>query len=178
MNNAPKRDIVDKSFAEIAVGDTASFFHHISEEDIVIFSRLSGDENPLHIDEKYAQQTKFGGRVVHGLFLAALVSRLIGVYLPGRRSLLLFTEFRFKVPARIGDLVKVEGVVIAKSPAINVVEMAVEIKKNSVNPPTLTAGRYIMRQDDTICNLATETAGHSKGGRVNLVEGAVKVQVL
>ena len=50
MNNAPKRDIVDKSFAEIAVGDTASFFHHISEEDIVIFSRLSGDENPLHID--------------------------------------------------------------------------------------------------------------------------------
>lgn len=128
----------------MAVGETASFSHCISEEDITTFSRLSGDENPLHVDEGYAKQTKFGGRVVHGLFLAALVSRLIGVYLPGRRSLLLFTEFRFKAPARIGDIVKVEGRVTAKSPATQVIEIAIEIKKDSIN----------------------------------LVEGAVKVQVL
>lgn len=120
-----------KSFNEIAVGETASFSHHISEEDIVIFSRLSGDRNPLHVDEEYAEQTKFGSRVVHGLFLAALVSRLIGVYLPGKRSLLLFTEFRFKAPARIGDIVKVGGRVIAKSPATRIVEEAIEVKKGS-----------------------------------------------
>lgn len=124
--------MVDKSFNEIAVGETASFSHHISEEDITRFLRLSGDENPLHVDEEYAQQTKFGGRVVHGLFLAALISRLIGVYLPGRRSLLLFTEFRFKAPARIGDLIKVEGRVIAKSPATRIVEEVIEVKKDSM----------------------------------------------
>lgn len=124
--------MVDKSFNEITVGETASFSHRISEEDVATFSRLSGDRNPLHVDEEYAQQTKFGGRVVHGLFLAALVSRLIGVYLPGKHSLLLFTEFRFKAPARIGDIVKVEGRVIAKSPATQVVETAIEIKKDSV----------------------------------------------
>lgn len=124
--------MVDKSFSEIAVGETASFSHEISEEDITRFSHLSGDENPLHVDEEYAQQTKFGGRVVHGLFLAALVSRLIGVYLPGRHSLLLFTEFQFKAPARIGDLVKVEGRVIAKSPATRIVEEVIEVKKDSL----------------------------------------------
>ena len=125
--------MVDKSFNEIVVGETASFSHRISEENIATFVRLSGDENPLHIDEEYARQTKLGGKVVHGLFLAALVSRLIGVYLPGKRSLLLFTEFRFKAPARIADTVKVEGRIIAKSPATRVVEVAVEVKKDSIN---------------------------------------------
>ncbi len=54
-----------KSFDDIFVGETASFLHRISEEDVATFSRLSGDENPLHIDEKYARETKLGGRVVH-----------------------------------------------------------------------------------------------------------------
>ena len=71
-------------------------------------------------------------------------SWLIGMYLPGKRSLLLFAEFRFKTPARIGDTVEVLGTVTAKSQATRVVETAIEIKK----------------------------------GSTNLVEGAVKVQIL
>lgn len=121
-----------KSFEEFAIGDAASFSHWVSEEDVAAFARLSGDNNPLHIDEEYAKKTKLGGRVAHGMFLAALVSRLVGMRLPGKRSLVLFAEFRFKAPARIGDMVTVAGAVTAKSHATRIVEVAVEIKKESI----------------------------------------------
>lgn len=121
----------EKSFEEIMVGDTESFSRHIREEDVVAFSRLSGDENPLHVDETYAKFTKFGGRVAHGMFLAALVSQLVGMRLPGKRALLLAEELRFKAPARIGDKVEVSGRVNAKSSTTKILEIAVEIKNNS-----------------------------------------------
>lgn len=121
----------EKSFDEIMVGDTASFVHHIREEDVVSFSHLSGDENPLHIDEAYAKSTKFGGRVVQGMFLAALVSRLVGMRLPGKYALLLAEELYFKAPARIGDRVEVAGRVDVKSSATRILEIAVVVKNSS-----------------------------------------------
>lgn len=123
----------EKSFEEIVVGETEFFVRLISEEDVMAFSHLSGDENPLHTDEAYAKLTKFGGRVVHGMFLAALVSQLIGMRLPGKYALLLAEELRFKAPARVGDTVRVGGRVIAKSPATRMVEIAIEIIRDSVN---------------------------------------------
>lgn len=121
----------EKSFEEIVVGETDFFTRFISEKDIMAFSHLSGDQNPLHTDEAYAKLTKFGERVVHGMFLAALVSQLVGMRLPGKRALLLAEELRFKAPARIGDTVRVGGRVIAKSPATRILEIAVEVKNKS-----------------------------------------------
>lgn len=123
--------MTDKAFDEIMVGETVSFRRSISEEDVEFFSRLSGDKNPLHLDETYAQSTQFGGRVVHGMFLAALISKLVGMHLPGKHALLLSEELRFKAPARIGDAVKVIGTVSAKSIATQIIDVVIQIKKDS-----------------------------------------------
>lgn len=122
--------MIDRPFEKILVGDKASFTRQITEKDVAVFSRLSGDENPLHMDEAYAAGTKLKGRVAHGMFLASLISCLVGVHLPGKRSLLLSLEVRFKSPARIGDMIKVEGVVVAKSQATRIVEVEIKIKKD------------------------------------------------
>jgi 3-hydroxybutyryl-CoA dehydratase len=122
--------MIDRPFEEILVGDEASFIRQIIEEDVAVFSRLSGDKNPLHIDEAYAAGTKLGGRVAHGMFLASLISCLVGVHLPGKRSLLLSLEVKFKSPARIGDILKIEGAVVSRSQATRIVEVEVKIKKD------------------------------------------------
>src|SRR3989344_3381090 len=104
----------DRSFGSISVGERASIEHIVTEDDVRTFAKLSGDQNPLHTDEAYAKQTAFGGRVVHGMFLAALVSQLVGMELPGKRALLLKASFEFKKPVHIGETLHIEGTVGAK----------------------------------------------------------------
>lgn len=121
---------MDKNFQQIKIGDTASFERLITAKDILGFAKLSGDKNPLHLDKKYAAKTKFKEPIVHGMFLGALVSRLIGMELPGRKALLVKESLEFKNPARVGDQVLVRGKVIHKSSALKLLEIAAEILKN------------------------------------------------
>lgn len=116
------------NFTDIQKGDSASFSVTITESDAEKFAEISGDYNPLHIDEAYAKGTEFGGRVVHGMFLGALVSRLVGMELPGKKALLLKETLEFKKPARIGDRITVKGSVAHKSEAFRLVELSVEIR--------------------------------------------------
>jgi len=101
-------------YDEISVGMRASFRHAISEEDIRRFAELSGDFNPLHMDAAYASRTRFGKRVVHGMFMGALISRLVGMHLPGRRCLYLAQTLDFLETVHIGDEVTVAGEVQRK----------------------------------------------------------------
>ena len=77
---------VNMSYAEIEVGTRASFKRIITNQDIDDFGRLCGDVSPLHTDNTYASGTMYGERLVHGMFLASLVSCLVGMHLPGSRS--------------------------------------------------------------------------------------------
>lgn len=120
---------MDKNFNDLKIGDSAFFERLVTKEDVEKFANLSGDYNPLHFDEKYAAKTKFKGPIVHGLFLGALVSRLIGMELPGQKTLLLKTELEFKKPARVGDKVLVKGQVVHKSLALKLLEISIEILK-------------------------------------------------
>ncbi len=122
--------MMDKEFKDIKIGQTASFERIITEEDLIKFSELSGDYNPLHLNEKYASQTIFKGRVVYGLLLGALVSRLVGMELPGKKALLVKEVLEFKKPARVGEKLLVKGLVVHKSTATRLIELAIEIKKN------------------------------------------------
>jgi 3-hydroxybutyryl-CoA dehydratase len=70
------------------------------------FAELSGDFNELHLDEAAAQRSRFGGRIVHGLLTASLITRLIGMELPGRGTIYLSQSLRFTAPVRIGDEVE------------------------------------------------------------------------
>lgn len=120
----------NKKFNNINIGDTASFERLISENDLTKFAEISGDYNPLHLNKKYAVTTVFKDRIVHGMFLGALVSRLIGMELPGRKALLVKEGLEFKKPAKVGDKILVKGRVVHKSPALRLLEIAVEIIKN------------------------------------------------
>ena len=111
-------------------GATASFRVVVTEEAVIAFARISGDHNPLHMDEVYAQKTEFQGRIVHGMFLAALVSQLIGMQLPGRSALLMKENLEFKKPAHIGDSLLVQGTVVHSSGSTGVLEIAIEISRD------------------------------------------------
>jgi len=118
----------DKPFDSLRVGDTASFTQLISKNDVQAFADVSGDYNPLHMDDAYAKGTAFGERVVHGMYLGALVSRLVGMHLPGKRALLLKESLEFKKPVHVGDTVKVEGVITSVSQATRIVNVDVRIQ--------------------------------------------------
>lgn len=117
----------DKKFEDIKIGNSASFVRIITEDDLVKFSEISGDYNPLHLNKKYASKTEFKDRIVYGMFMASLVSRLVGMELPGKKSLLLKECMEFKKPARVGDRLMVKGRVVHKSHALRLIELTVEI---------------------------------------------------
>lgn len=90
---------------EIEVGMTRSVSKTITDADIRGFSDISLDRNPVHLDEDYAQDTIFAGRVAHGMLTASLFSAVIGERLPGHGSVYLGQSLKFLAPVRPGDLV-------------------------------------------------------------------------
>ncbi len=122
----------DRPLASLRVGETASFEHTISEADVRAFADLSGDHSPLHIDDVYAHASAYAGLVVHGMFLGALVSRLVGMHLPGKRALLLAESLTFKKPVYIGDTVHVEGVIAHVSDATQSITVDIRIHAGGV----------------------------------------------
>lgn len=114
-------------FKDIRVGDSASLEHTILDSDVDAFAEVSGDYNPLHVNEAYASSTPFGKRVVHGMFLGAFVSQLIGMQLPGRYALILKESLEFKNPVHIGDVIHVAGTVLRASVATRIIEVDIKI---------------------------------------------------
>lgn len=93
----------DLSIDDIHVGLEATVSWRAETASIDDFAKLSGDKNPLHMDEAYAKDHAFQGRVVHGFLLGARVSGLIGMLIPGRRCLLLEEKLAFPAPVYAGD---------------------------------------------------------------------------
>jgi 3-hydroxybutyryl-CoA dehydratase len=86
-------------------GDSAEVSKTITEEDVRAFAELTGDRNPVHLDEEYASTTRFGRRIVHGMLGASLISAVLANELPGRGSVYLSQTLRFTAPVFIGDTV-------------------------------------------------------------------------
>ena len=94
-----------KTFEELEVGMSVSIEHEVSEQDVQDFARVSGDHNPLHLDEEFAKTTTFGGRIAHGALTASYISAILGNDLPGPGSIFTDLELKFRRPVRIGDKV-------------------------------------------------------------------------
>lgn len=90
---------------DLSVGMSESFTKTVSEADIVAFADLSGDTNPVHLNEEFAAATPFKGRIAHGMLGAALLSTVFGTKLPGPGCIYISQDLRFKAPVRIGDTV-------------------------------------------------------------------------
>ena len=116
-----------KKFSDLKLGQTAQFEISLTEDMIKKFSELSGDTNPLHVDEEYAKKTLFGGRIAHGLLGASFFSRLIGMHLPGKNALYLSQNLHFRLPIRIGMKLIVSGTVKQLVESIKTVTILTEI---------------------------------------------------
>ncbi len=92
-------------FEDLEEGMSESLSKTISEADIALFAGMSGDNNPVHLDEEYAQSTPFKGRVAHGMLAASVISAALASRLPGPGSVYLGQNLRFKAPIRPGDTV-------------------------------------------------------------------------
>lgn len=115
-----------KSFEELEVGMAVSIEHEVSEQDVQDFARVSGDYNPLHMDEEFAKATPFGGRIAHGALTASYISAILGNDLPGPGAIFTDLELKFRRPVRIGDKVTAVAEVQEKIERGNRVVLAVK----------------------------------------------------
>lgn len=118
----------DLRFDDIRIGAKVSFRRVVVQQDVEQFALLSGDFNPLHMDEHYAAQTQFGRPIVHGLFLGSLFSCLVGMHLPGRRCLYVSQSLDFLQPVYVGDALEITGEVQRKQDALKTVVIQTEIR--------------------------------------------------
>jgi 3-hydroxybutyryl-CoA dehydratase len=85
------------------IGEEATLTKTIADEEIKAFARISGDDNPIHVNDDYARGTMFGGRIAHGMLVAGLISAVLGNKLPGPGSIYMNQELRFLAPVRPGE---------------------------------------------------------------------------
>jgi 3-hydroxybutyryl-CoA dehydratase len=93
---------------QLRLGQKARFTKTVSEADVYLFAGLTGDMNPMHVNKEYAEKTRFGERIAHGLFTAGLISTAIGMYLPGPGTIYMGQTLRFLLPVKFGDTITAE----------------------------------------------------------------------
>jgi 3-oxoacyl-[acyl-carrier protein] reductase len=164
-------------YRDIHVGETFHCERSFSEEDLDRFAQLSGDFSPLHMDQGYAAATQFGGRVVHGLLLASLFSQLVGMRIPGRHALYLGQDLSFRLPVRIGEMVRASARVTGKIDATRTVVLATEIRGGDGKIAVSGSAKVKIRDSDVATTpaavtLAAGTASRPTQHKVALVTGA------
>lgn len=112
-----------KTFNEIQIGETASFTKTITETDVYLFAGISGDFNPLHVNEEYAKQSPFKTRIAHGGLAASLLANVLGMKLPGLGTVALEVTQKFRNPVYFGDTVTCAVTVSKKIDRMKIIEM-------------------------------------------------------
>ncbi|ROT97830.1 MaoC family dehydratase [Histidinibacterium lentulum] len=110
LDNQPRGTIV---IEDLEIGMTRSLSKEVTDRDIELFAEVSTDRNPVHLDDDYARDTIFEGRIAHGMLTAGLVSAVIGEQLPGHGTVYLGQSLKFLAPVRPGDRVTAEVEVVA-----------------------------------------------------------------
>lgn len=137
-------------FEDLKVGQSAVFAKTVTETDIVLFAGLTGDNNPVHINEIFASATPFSGRIAHGMLTASFVSTVLGTRLPGPGAIYLSQTLRFKAPVRAGDTV------IARA----TVKELVPEKRRCTLETTITVDDKVVLEGEAVV-LVTSRAAHA-----------------
>jgi 3-hydroxybutyryl-CoA dehydratase len=147
MHHSEKLTTASLTYDELSIGLTRSFQRLITEQDIDDFGRLSGDVSPLHSSDTYAaSQTQYPKRLVHGMHLASLVSCLVGMHLPGFRSVCLSQSFDFIQPVYAGQEVEVRGEVASKQDPTRTIVLRTSVLADGV---VCVKGKAIVRVLDS-----------------------------
>lgn len=110
MQNDPRGTIC---IEDLEIGMTRSLSKVVTDRDIELFAEVSTDHNPVHMDDAYAQDTIFQGRIAHGMLTAGLISAVIGEQLPGHGTVYLGQNLKFMAPVRPGDMVDANVTVLS-----------------------------------------------------------------
>ena len=112
-----------------SIGQKATFSKKITERDVAMFAEISGDRNPLHLDENYAKGTRFGARIAHGGFTFAIISAALGMELPGPGTVYMSQNLKFSKPVYFDDTITAQieitairadkGIVTLKTDCVN-----------------------------------------------------------
>ena len=135
------------TFDEIHIGLSKEFQITITESMVDDFADISGDFSPIHMDNEYAKSTSFKKRVVHGMLLASFLSRIDGMYLPGKHALYFSQDLEFRYPCFIGDNLKIESKVIDKSISTKILKIESKITNQENKILLYGIGRVIVRDD-------------------------------
>ena len=120
-------EIATFEIEDLFQGKEFSFEKKISSSDVNIFANLTGDNSPLHMDDGFAQERGFKGRVVHGGLLVGCISQLVGIHFPGKNSIIQTLDIKFSHPAYIGDLLKIHSKIdqVSKSVRTVIIKLAI-----------------------------------------------------
>lgn len=114
-------------FDELALGQSAEISKTIQDADIETFGALTGDRNPVHFDDAWAKETRFGGRIAHGLLTTSLLSAVLGMHLPGTGAIYRSQSLRFRAPVFPGDTITARVEVLELRPERRQVRLATTI---------------------------------------------------
>ena len=122
-------------FEDLTVGQRETLMKTIMDDDVIAFADLSGDRNPVHLSDHFARKTRFGERIVHGLYTASLISTVIGMYLPGPGAVYMSQTLNFKGPVKIGDVINV---------VVEVVELTEKGRRVRLHCECLVDGKVVL----------------------------------
>lgn len=129
------------AFEDLGVGMTSTYTRTVGLADIAAFAEVSGDTNPVHLDEEYARQSMFGERIAHGMLGASFISKVLGTQLPGLGCIYLAQNLRFKAPVKIGDQVDAE---------VEVTELDAEKKKVTLRTVCRVGDKVVIDGDAVV----------------------------
>jgi len=115
--------VLGKTYEELELGQEASFSKTVTETDVVLFAGISGDFNPIHMNEEFARQTPFKKRIAHGALPYSLIAPVLGMKLPGLGTVVVEIRCRFKAPTFFGDTITATATVAEKIPEKHWVRM-------------------------------------------------------
>lgn len=130
-------------FDQLQIGMSAKSTREISEELIKTFSEISGDMNPVHLNEEYAKTTLFKSRIAHGLLVASFISALIANELPGEGSIYLKQDLNFLKPVYIGDIIETAVTITELKTEKKIIKL--QTKCSNQNGDEVIAGEAIIK---------------------------------
>lgn len=138
LDNQPRGTIV---IEDLEVGMMRSLLKEVTTRDIELFAEVSTDRNPVHLDDAYAADTIFEGRIAHGMLTAGLVSAVIGEQLPGHGTVYLGQSLKFLAPVRPGDIVTAE---------VEVLEIDYSKRRVTLDTRCLVDGKPVLKGQATV----------------------------
>lgn len=119
--------ISNRPFNTLKIDDFCKRQHTVSDDDLIMFAKASGDQNPLHLDDTYAATTPFKQRIAHGMFTGGLISAALAMDLPGPGTIYLSQDLQFKRPVCIGDELSIVLTVVEKHESKPIVTLHCEV---------------------------------------------------